>query len=717
MKRIALVCNEYPPGPHGGVGTFTCDLAEGLAQRGVAVVVFVIQESGGHWKSGRLLNGVEVRVIELSSPSFLRWRGGVFYRRIKILLTIWHAHLRERFELVEAIDNHGFMSFGGIPGVPFVVRLHGASFLFDRLLGSSTSDSLTHLLEEWSLCRADFTVAVSEYIGRRELELGNVSRACDRVIYNAVDTNVFSPGEETIEGLIVFANSIHPRKGVEELCEAMNYVLPNFPDAKLVLIGKHIVSTASGREFWKQALDRVRPEFRSAVTFTGRLEFRSEVLGYLRKAEVCCYPSQLEGFGIAPVEAMSVGKPTIYSRQGPGSEVVEDGVTGLLCDPSDPRDIAAKICVLLGDRKTAAEMGKRARQEVIRRFSKAKWIDQNLEAYECFIEELARRRRTVRPSLLEKLGRRIKEAVSWRLRDLLEKRRRRRLRSTAERMQIHWSKLPSDVTMIAPGGGIGDELLCTPIFDELKRLRPEMRINFLSRYKGYFESHRSIHSVSAIRPPAEQAIQLAYADAVPPVKPLMTLMAECVGFDCFRGRISPPQHPISEKVEQLLNGLPRPLISVQPLSSAWTPNKNWPARYWVELLELLLRNYSVIEVGTKSIFDQSFRHPRFRSVAGETEVSEFAAIIQASAAFIGPSSGGMHLANGFGVPSLILFGGYETPIGYEYERTVAFFRSELDCAPCWKCEECPFDRECLKRIKPEAVVSALKNLLETAAQE
>lgn len=95
-----------------------------------------------------------------------------------------------------------------------------------------------------------------------------------------------------------------------------------------------------------QCVNRLRPEFRLRVHFSGQIP-RREVLSWLRMAQVCCFPSHAETFSTAAVEAMVVGRPTIFSQIGPGPEVIEHGVSGLLCDPFDPNDIAQKIQAIL----------------------------------------------------------------------------------------------------------------------------------------------------------------------------------------------------------------------------------------------------------------------------------------------------------------------------------------------------------------------------------
>lgn len=385
--RIALVCDEYPPGPHGGVGTFNGDLADGLVAAGCEVDVIIAELNGPrHWaKPGVELpaTGPRLHPVSLRAPQWMRWRPGALWLRWRLRNFVRRLHRQRRYDLVESIDNGGLLAFGGPPGIPHVVRLHGSSYLFDRELGSKTTDPFTHKLEYRTLKNADFLVGVSRDIAERELRLGGFTRSADEVIYNAVDTDFFQPDPSVAaeEGHIVFANTIHSRKGVHELCLAMNTVMARYPQTRLTMIGKHMVPDEQGRTMREALLNLVQPEFRDRVHFTGRLTYRSEVRDLMKRAHLCCYPSKLEGFGIAPVEAMALGKPTIYSRTGPGAEVIEDGVSGLLCDPLDPADIAEKICTVFADRALADRLGASARRRAVEKFGQAQWIERNLAFY------------------------------------------------------------------------------------------------------------------------------------------------------------------------------------------------------------------------------------------------------------------------------------------------------------------------------------------------
>jgi len=106
--------------------------------------------------------------------------------------------------------------------------------------------------------------------------------------------------------------------------------------------------------------------------FTRYIGWKSqeELPGCLRAADICAVPTiAQEALGRTAVEAMAAGRPVIASRLGGLPWTVAEGVTGLLCEPGDPEDLARKIEVLLDDPDLRRRMGEAGRRRFDEHFS------------------------------------------------------------------------------------------------------------------------------------------------------------------------------------------------------------------------------------------------------------------------------------------------------------------------------------------------------------
>jgi glycosyltransferase involved in cell wall biosynthesis len=95
----------------------------------------------------------------------------------------------------------------------------------------------------------------------------------------------------------------------------------------------------------------------------------------------------MEALPIAWVEGLAMGKAVVASETGPGPEVIEDGVSGLLCNPHDPDSIAAALLRVLNDAPLRARLGAAARQRAEQLFSLEKLVHDNIEYYERRVAE------------------------------------------------------------------------------------------------------------------------------------------------------------------------------------------------------------------------------------------------------------------------------------------------------------------------------------------
>ncbi len=159
--------------------------------------------------------------------------------------------------------------------------------------------------------------------------------------------------------LIVSVCRLEPEKDVSCLLSAFALLRVNLPSVRLVIAGD-----GSQREsLQKQAEELSISQY---VTFLG---FRSDVATVTGAADVFVLPSPAEPFGLAILEAMSIGKAVVACNAGGPAEILSDGVDGLLATPSDPASLAEAISKMLRDPSARQQLGVQARETYERRFT------------------------------------------------------------------------------------------------------------------------------------------------------------------------------------------------------------------------------------------------------------------------------------------------------------------------------------------------------------
>lgn len=260
---------------------------------------------------------------------------------------------------------------------------------------------------------------------------------------------------------------------------------------------------------------------------------------------------------------------------------------------------------------------------------------------------------------------------------------------------------------------MGDELMCTPLFRAVKQANPRCRLTFLSRYPDLFHGNPNLDVVTPFSSDgAQTCLQVVHQHAIPPSRPIPCLLAECAGLLIQDTRLDCTAPPVDPALSEEVDRIPRPFIAVQVCSSGNAPNKEWHVEYWEELIQLLCARFHVVEIGTTSPIPKTYRSPRFHTLVGRTDLGGLVHVIRHASVFVGPVSGGMHIANAFGIPSVIVFGGRESPDGYQYSDSFPLY-SPVNCAPCWLETPCPHELKCMAMITPEQVWEAVKKQLST----
>jgi glycosyltransferase involved in cell wall biosynthesis len=223
--------------------------------------------------------------------------------------------------------------------------------------------------------------AVSRFVASKTLELLQMQERPVEILPNPVDTSMFAPPDSMREedGLIVFAGTVCEKKGVRQLVQAMPLILQAVPQARLSIIGRDS-RDPDGGSYTTKLRESLPDQLKGRVCFEGQVG-HAGMPERLARATVCVYPSHMEALPLAWLEGMAMGKCVVASRTGPGPEVIEHGISGLLCDPHDPSAIAEHVIAALTQPALRQRIGAAARARIAARFSESVLVTRNEEFY------------------------------------------------------------------------------------------------------------------------------------------------------------------------------------------------------------------------------------------------------------------------------------------------------------------------------------------------
>jgi glycosyltransferase involved in cell wall biosynthesis len=107
---------------------------------------------------------------------------------------------------------------------------------------------------------------------------------------------------------------------------------------------------------------------------------RDDVAALMKVSDVFLLTSKQEGTPNVVLEAQYLGVPVVATRVGGVPDAMLDGVTGFLCSPDDPEEIAGKCLDLLKDRNKRRTMGRAGSDFIRTHFSLQSMVDKTLEA-------------------------------------------------------------------------------------------------------------------------------------------------------------------------------------------------------------------------------------------------------------------------------------------------------------------------------------------------
>lgn len=343
-KKILLFTSEFPPLP-GGIGNHALHLSLELQKKGYEVTVLADQRSVNLGDDLTFDQALAVKVIriERKTPSILTYlkRVGAAFKLIQnneIIVAsgkfpLWIV------ALLSAVH----------PSKKYMAVLHGSELGAGGTLGVKVTN--------WSLARFKKLIAVSQFT--KNLALKSLPKLDITVINNGFspNRNAAAPVAKTANLSLVTVGNVTYRKGQQNVIKALPLIQKYYPE-----VHYHIIGLPTEKESFLALAKSVKVE--QSVVFHGALSDAALQQTLAASHVFLMLSDQLsngdvEGFGIAVLEANDRNLPAIGSQNSGIADAIKDGYSGKLVNPHQPTEILNALQIILADYEQYAVQAKK----------------------------------------------------------------------------------------------------------------------------------------------------------------------------------------------------------------------------------------------------------------------------------------------------------------------------------------------------------------------
>lgn len=372
--KIGITC--YPT--VGGSGVIATELGKLLAERGHEIHFI---SSSMPFRLNKVYSNIyyhEVQVNQYSVFQYPPYDIALASKMEEIArreqLDLLHVH----YAIPHAISAYLAKKMTG-DKLKIVTTLHGTDI---TVLGYDPS--LTNMIR-FGIEGSDIVTAVSKSLVEQTYELVKPNKEI-QTVYNFVDERVYFKrnldelkqqyGISTDEKVVIHVSNFRKVKRVTDVIKSFELINKEIP-SKLLLVG-------DGPEI-SVVCDLVREKnLQDKVLLLGKQENVAELYSI---SDLMLLLSEKESFGLVLLEAMACGVPTVGTKIGGIPEVIDNGVTGYICELGDIHDIANKAITILTDPDTYKKYSLQALNRVKENFSSQIILEQYEQLYYSLMSE------------------------------------------------------------------------------------------------------------------------------------------------------------------------------------------------------------------------------------------------------------------------------------------------------------------------------------------
>jgi len=262
------------------------------------------------------------------------------------------------------------------PGIPLVVTEHHCVFDPCYRPYKNFFQYLYHeiVIKKYAIASFRKSAAVTAVSSFTRNSLALFAKTEDaRLIYNWVDIDKFKPhNKENIKEQsgpfrLLFVGNTSRRKGFDLLLPIMKRLGKEFE-----------------LRFTTGLRDVVKYNYPENMIPLGRLS-EDDLVNEYQECDALLFPTRFEGFGYAALEAMACGKPVIASGASSIPEVVQDGVTGILCPVDDIEAFVSACHKLAAEPDMYQRVCEAGRNRAVEMFSEDLIIGQYIALYKSLL--------------------------------------------------------------------------------------------------------------------------------------------------------------------------------------------------------------------------------------------------------------------------------------------------------------------------------------------
>jgi glycosyltransferase involved in cell wall biosynthesis len=300
IAQVAPLYEAVPPCAYGGTERVIAMLCNGLVAEGHEVTLFGPETSSTH----AMLEAFGPPLRErLSSEELVTLAP---HRHLHMLAEVYGR--ADQFDVIHSHIDIWTLPFARLSDTPTVLTMHGRLDL----------DHLHDLLPRYG------SVPLVSISDDQRRAVAHLDLAWTATVYNGLDLAAYRDVPHDPDGYLAFVGRIAEEKGPLAAIEISRRTgLPLRMAAKVDPLDVPYYE------------DEVKPEMGPDIDFRGEIE-EDEKPAFYAGARATLFPSDWpEPFGLVMIESLAAGTPVIALRRGSVPEVIEDGVTGFICEDVD----------------------------------------------------------------------------------------------------------------------------------------------------------------------------------------------------------------------------------------------------------------------------------------------------------------------------------------------------------------------------------------------